>query len=139
MKVNHTGFVVADMDEAVKALVGLGFHVTVEPFFVSYGDVQKAFMENELGEGIELLCPVNEESNMMKTLRERPGAFHICVETPNIEKTIEELTPLGYQATVVRFAKGFGSRACFMEHPILGTVQFVEILPDADTPPEVVQ
>lgn len=128
MKVNHTAFAVSDMDEAIRAFQGLGFHVTVEPFDVSFGGVRKAFMENEAGEGAELLAPLNEDSSVNELLRQRPGAFHICVETPDLDKTIAELAPLGYKCEVVRSAKGFGGlRACFMEHPILGSVQFLEV------------
>lgn len=130
MKVNHTAFVVADIEEAIKALEGLGFHVTSEPTYVPFGGVKKAFMENEHGEGAELLSPVDENSGTHELLRQRIGTFHICMETENIDKTIADLAPLGYKAQVVRFAKGFGRRACFMDHPILGSVQFLEYPPE---------
>lgn len=128
MKVNHTGFVVKNLDAAIEGLEALGFHVTVEPFEVSYGHVMKAMMENEYGEGAELISPINEESDMYPVLLQRAGAEHICMETPDFDKTIEELCQHGYTMNVVRFAKGFGSRACFLSHPEFGKVQIVETI-----------
>lgn len=126
MKVNHTGFVVKNMDASIKGLEALGFHVTVEPMAVTFGNIYKAFLENEYGDGVELISPMNEESDMYPVLMERPGAEHLCMEVEDIDKAIEELAPYGYEVKVVRFAKGFGSRACFMTHPEFGKVQFVE-------------
>ena len=77
---------------------------------------------------IELIEPAGEDSPVWRALKKGGGLDHLCYETPEIEKTVEQSLAQG--AALVRDlapAVAFGGRRiAFVYFLELGLIEFVE-------------
>lgn len=96
MKIHHTGYVVEDIDKALKEFIVLGYEVVSEKCFDEKRNIMIQFVKNGTYL-IELVCPLNDNSpvkNILKKVGSTP--YHFCYETANILDKTEELKKLGY-------------------------------------------
>ena len=95
--INHIAIVVADLEEAqqfwVQAL-GLPLERVEE---VQQEGVRVAFLSTASGE-IELVQPTDDESGVARYLHKHgAGMYHLCLEVPDIEATMQQLRRHGVE------------------------------------------
>src|SRR5688572_10425501 len=94
-RIDHIGFVVADVDQAV-AFYGQAFGLTAWER-VAMPERHIAVAVAPMGESlIELLAPTSDEAAFAKFLRERgPGMHHIAYRVDDIHAALAELQRRG--------------------------------------------
>ena len=129
MKIHHIGYLVKKLEKAQKQFETLGFMPMGENVYDEIRGIDILFMKN--GDVvIELVCPVDEQSQvsgLVKRLGNSP--YHICYETEDIERAVEELSGSGY--VVVNPPKVApaidGRRVAFLMSASVGLIELVEI------------
>ena len=129
MKLHHVGVVVKDIESAGAAYArSLGVTpdsgIIVDPLQM----VRAQFWRPEHGSLVELIEPSGPDSPIWREARKGGGLNHLCFETADIERTIQESLLEG--ATIVRemvpgIAFG-GRRIVFLYFLDLGLVEFLE-------------
>lgn len=130
MRLHHTGIVVPDIrayGEIYAATLGLS--ATTEIFHDPIQKVRVQFWGGGEAESlIELIEPAAEDSPVWRALKKGGGLDHLCYETPDIEKTVQQSLDRG--AALVRDlapAVAFGGRRiAFLYFLELGLIEFVE-------------
>lgn len=95
MKVHHIGYLVKDINNAVKEFQALDYKIHSEISYDIYRDIDICFMKN--GYLTELISPKSEKSivyNLLKKIGNSP--YHICYTSDNIEQDIADLIKKGY-------------------------------------------
>lgn len=96
MKIDHIGYLVKNIDKAIKQFEGLGFSLCSS---ITHDEIRKTdicFMKNDCYK-IELISPYSEESvvtNLIKIYKNSP--YHICYKSINIDSDISELEKNGF-------------------------------------------
>lgn len=127
MKIHHIGYLVKNIDEAIKEFLKLGFK---EGKIVrdEYRGIDICFMDND-GYCVELISPYCEESTVSGLIKKyKNSPYHLCYISSNIEKDIEELTQEGYvQMGEPKEAPAIdGRRVVFMMNGSIGLIEIVE-------------
>lgn len=131
MKIDHIGYAVKRIDRAIDAFKKLGFQF--EPVVDDIGrNVKLAFGVKD-GYRIELVAPLDRklESPVDQYLSNAVGMpYHICYESEDIYKEIEELVKQGYKVVIEpKPAVAFGGRrVVFMINIGFGLMEIVETL-----------
>lgn len=117
IKLNHLAIVVDDMDAALRFWrdsLGLSQAGAIES--VSAEEVDIAILK--LGNAqIELIQPTTDDSGIAKYLAQRgPGLHHLCIEVPDLDAKLEELSARGCELINERPRERDGRRYAFM-HP----------------------
>ena len=131
MKIHHLGIAVADMDAALAVYQNaLGFVLDSEIFDDPIQSVQVCFLKAKCGDGflIELVKPLGSASPVNGYLSKGIGAYHICYEVDEIEKTLAELRsrkclPISPPVPAVAFA---GRRIAWCVTPTKHLIELVE-------------
>ena len=130
MKIDHIGYAVKRIDRAMDAFQKLGFQF--EPVIDDTDrNVKLAFGVKD-GYRIELVAPLNKkaESPVDQYLSNAVGTpYHICYESEDLDKEVEELKSQGYKVVIEpRPAVAFGDRrVVFMMNIGFGLMEVVEI------------
>lgn len=127
MKVHHIGYLVKDMDEAIKEFRQLGF---VEGPVVrdEYRGIDICFADND-GYCVELITPYRDDSTVSGLIKKyKNSPYHLCYISDNLDKDIEELTANGYvQMGEPKEAPAIdGRRVVFMMNGSIGLIEIVE-------------
>lgn len=128
MRVHHVGYLVKKMDKALITFKELGYSVTKDIIWDEYRGVYICFLEKD-GYVIELVSPNSADSvvsNLMKKFGNSP--YHICYETTNFDKTVNELLEKKYVMCSEKHEAVAlsGKNVCFLVHPYMGMVELVE-------------
>ena len=131
LKIHHLGIAVADMDAALAVYQnGLGFVLDSEMFDDPIQRVQVCFLKTKCNDGflIELVKPLGATSPVNGYLSKGIGAYHICYEVDEIDKTLAELRsqkclPLGAPVPAVAFG---GRRIAWCVTPTKHLIELVE-------------
>lgn len=117
IKFNHLAVVVEDIDQALAFWHdGLGLPLAGNIEEVPAEDVKIAFL-NTINTHIELIQPMSDESGVAKYLMNRgQGIHHICLEVPDIELSLQELSDKGYELINETPRERDGRRYAFV-HP----------------------
>jgi methylmalonyl-CoA epimerase len=98
MKFDHMGVAVADIEKSVEVYRDLfGYKVLSGPFDDPAQQARVIF----LGTGdphdfvVELIAPLNEQSHVARHVAKGAGAYHVCYEVPDIERTLAEMRAKG--------------------------------------------
>lgn len=100
MKVHHIGYLVKDVNKALKEFIAIGF---VQEDVFTYDElrqVQIAFIIKD-GYRIELVAPKSKDSaicNLHKKIGNCP--YHVCYEVENMQNAVADMENLGYIAIV---------------------------------------
>lgn len=96
MKVHHIGYLIKDIENAIKEFQNLGYKIYSETSYDTYRDIDICFMKKD-GYLVELISPKSEKSvvyNLLKKIGNSP--YHICYTSENIEQDVAELRERGY-------------------------------------------
>lgn len=129
MKIDHIGYAVKKMDQALESFRKLGF---------SFGqiiddtdrNIRIVFGEKE-SYRIELVCPLNKDKESpVDTYLSNVGAtpYHICYQSENLDTKIEELQKNGFKVIIPPAeAVAFGrKKVVFMMTVGMGLLEIVE-------------
>ena len=117
IKLNHLAIVVDDMGAALRFWrdsLGLSLAGAIES--VSAEEVDIAILK--LGNAqIELIQPITDESGVAKYLAQHgPGLHHLCLEVPDLDAKLEELSARGCELINEKPRERDGRRYAFI-HP----------------------
>jgi methylmalonyl-CoA/ethylmalonyl-CoA epimerase len=91
---HHVGVAVADMQVAIDEYATLfQYRLTGGPYDDPIQKVSVCFLQHESdGTVVELVSPFGEKSPIDGILKRRPGTYHLCYETDDLQVTIEHFT-----------------------------------------------
>jgi methylmalonyl-CoA/ethylmalonyl-CoA epimerase len=115
-KIHHVGVVVPDLEQAMALWRDiLGLHLTKSAVVQDQG-VKAALLK--VGESeIELLEPLNPENGVGKFLSRRGGGLHhVCFQTEDVARELEEARAKGIQLIDQKPRPGLAGMICFL-HP----------------------
>jgi methylmalonyl-CoA/ethylmalonyl-CoA epimerase len=115
-KIHHVGVVVPDLEQAMALWRDiLGLHLTKSAVVQDQG-VKAALLK--VGESeIELLEPLNLENGVGKFLSRRGGGLHhVCFQTEDVARELEEARAKGIQLIDQKPRPGLAGMICFL-HP----------------------
>ena len=128
MTIHHLGYLVKNINRAVKAFENLGYVSTSETVYDEYRGVDIVFMSKD-GYVIELVSPKGKESTVSGLFKRFGNSpYHICYETDDLDGQIQILTESGYvmweephPAVAIS-----NKKVCFLVHPYIGMIELVE-------------
>ena len=131
LKIHHLGVAVADMEGALVFYRDvLGFVLDSEMFDDPIQKVRVCFLKQKGDSGfqIELIQPLNATSPVNGYLTKGIGAYHICYEVADIEKTLIDLrakkcVPVSPPVPAVAFE---GRRIAWCVTPTKHLIELVE-------------
>lgn len=128
MKVHHIGYLVKKINKAMAAFEDLGYTIKKDIILDEYRQVEICFLEKD-GYVIELVSPVSKESVVSDLIKKLGNtAYHICYETDDFEKDLEQLLEKKYIVCSERHEAVAidGRDVCFLIHPYLGMIELLE-------------
>lgn len=93
-RVDHIGVAVKDMDQSLAQYTGLfGYHLERGPFDDPQQQARVAFIRTDdpADTVLELVAPLDEQSQVQRVLAKGLSLYHICYEVPDIEQAINHL------------------------------------------------
>lgn len=129
MKVHHIGYAVRNIEDAFKKFQNLGYIRETE---IISDEIRNVFIQFIIKDGyrVELVAPLKENSPVDKILKKGNTPYHICYETNDICKTIEELSGSGYTSLGVpeKAPAIHNRRVVFLFSKDMGLIELVEKL-----------
>ncbi|MFM9997144.1 MAG: HAD-IIIC family phosphatase [Phycisphaerales bacterium] len=131
MRFDHMGVAVADLEASVGVYERLfGYRVLSGPFDDPAQQARVVF----LGSGrpgdfvIELIAPLSPSSHVARVVAKGAGAYHVCYEVPDIEKTLAEMRGGGCMivANPVPAVAYQGRRIAWLFTPAKQLIELVE-------------
>ena len=96
MKIHHIGYLVKNIKKSEKQFLSLGYKVEKAASFDEYRKVNIEFLTKD-GYRVELVEPIRDESPVYALLKKfRNAPYHICYETNDLNKELENLTENHY-------------------------------------------
>lgn len=128
MKVHHIGYLVKNMELAIKELQSIGYSLNNQPIHDSNRGGYIAFLKNYTSV-IELIAP-DEECKEYRSLQKRigNGPYHVCYISDNFDADIERLESLGWlmiKQPKEAIAIG-GKKVAFFFSEALGIIELIE-------------
>ncbi len=91
MKVHHIGYLVNNMEEAIKKFLLLGFSLDRKPLYDLNRNVDICFMKME-EIMIEIIFPHNDCKSLKRLSKKIGNApYHLCYECSSFDREIDEL------------------------------------------------
>ena len=96
MKIHHIGYAVKNIEDSLNEFKKLGYKTIENKIVDNQRNVIIQFVKN--GDYlIELIAPLNKESPVTSLLKKQGNSpYHICYETDNLKKEIEDLNNNGF-------------------------------------------
>ena len=151
---NHTGFVVSDLDKAIEFYgKGLGLKIVLNveaggpelSQWLGYDNarVKAAFMSGDDGHSVELIeylnPPVEARDPAEQHRRNVTGAAHLAFIVDDIEETHRRLVSLGAKKLNPPVQAGEGLKGCYLQDPDGNWIELDQDDVHARTPYRVVQ
>lgn len=127
MRVHHIGYLVKNIDDAIKEFEKLGF-TGKETVRDEYRGIDICFMDNN-GYCVELVSPYCDESTVAGLIKKYKNApYHLCYISNDFDRDIKELSDKGYvQMGEAKAAPAIdGHRVVFMMNGSIGMIEIVE-------------
>lgn len=129
MKLHHVGIVVTDLESYGQRYAKVLGSVASTP--VIHDPIQKVYVQfwkDQCGALIELIAPASEDSPVWRDSQRGGGLNHLCYETENIDRQIEQaLTEGGMLTREISPAVAFGGRRiAFVYFLEVGLIEFLE-------------
>lgn len=129
LKLHHIGIVVKDLAAQGEAYAETLGSIACTP--VIHDPIQKVyaqFWKDDRGALIELIAPASEDSPVWRDSRKGGGLNHLCYETDDIVRQVEEAVSKGGMLTrEISPAVAFGGRRiAFVFFLELGLIEFLE-------------
>lgn len=129
MKIDHVGYAVRSVDEAVESMKALGFDVVGSVFDDVKRNVRILFVCNGPYR-VELIAPLDlsRPSPVDGILRKKSaGPYHFCYEVECLKRSVEKLQILG--GVIIEppsWAGALESNVAFLFDRTLGVIELVE-------------
>ena len=128
LKIHHIGYLVKKIEKAKKTFEALGYSTEQD---IIYDDIRKVnicFLVKD-GYRVELVSPVSEDSvvsGLIKKYKNSP--YHICYETPDLDKDLSLLTNEGFTAidTPTPAPALENRRVVFLMNASIGMIELLE-------------
>ncbi len=129
MNVNHIGYAVKKIENAIAHFEGLGYKFN-DIIYDYERNIKISFGEKD-GYRVELVCPLDETKespvdNYLINVRATP--YHICYESSCFDSDVEKMERSGYK-TIIPPAPAIafqGKRVVFMMSLSIGLIEIVE-------------
>ncbi len=129
MRIHHIGYLVKDISISIQKFIQLGYIEESQREYDKDRDIFVQFIVNDLYR-IELVQPASADSEYYSAMRRFKNLpYHICYETGDIYRTIEDLRNNGFrlsqeprEAPCIR-----NQRVAFMQNPEIGIIELIEI------------
>lgn len=96
MTPHHVGYLVKNMEKAIKEFICLGYEKRSEIVFDSARGIDICFME-KMGLSVELVTPAGDNSVVTSLIKKTGSSpYHICYAVKDLKKSDEELRARGY-------------------------------------------
>lgn len=132
MKPHHIGYLVKNMNKAIREFQRLGYEAVSEVTYDAYRDINICFLRNH-GLCVELVEPVSERSVVYGMLK-KTGAmpYHICYLVEDLAKEAVALRERGYlpMGEPVPAPALKNVPAAFYFNRQLGIIELISGLPD---------
>ena len=136
MKIDHIGYLSADIKKSIQTFMALGYEQESVVFEdnIQDGDnkprnVFICFLRNDETR-VELVSPIDEDSDIYHTLkRQGESPYHICYQVDCLEESVHTLKQAGWMV-LKKPAKAIAlgnKRVVFMFKRGAGTIELVEI------------
>lgn len=129
LKLHHIGYVVTDIATTAKEFEKLGF-TSSEVLYDEKLTVELCYLTKPDATSIELVCQHNKES-LEQQLFAKNGVmpYHLCFESSDIAKTVNELEDNGYQRLFnpVEVKALGGKQICYLYKKEIGYIEIVEL------------
>jgi len=126
---HHIGYIVSDLDAAVKQFEKfMSFAAEGGPVHDPVQDAAIVFGTLTGGQQVELIKPASENSTVYQFLKKGGGLHHLCFEVDDIEKIAEACAETGAVMVMkpVEAAAMGKRRVCFVYSRETGLIEFVE-------------
>ena len=128
LKVHHIGYLVKKINAAVKEFEHLGYTLLQDPVYDNIRKIHICFMEKD-GYVVELVSPSDTESIVAGLIRKyKNSPYHICYETPDLDKDLSLLTNEGFTAidTPTPAPALENRRVVFLMNASIGMIELLE-------------
>jgi methylmalonyl-CoA/ethylmalonyl-CoA epimerase len=98
MEIDHIGYVVKDIHNAINIFYSMGFSTVKAPVFDSIQNLWIALIQNE-NQMIELISPDEHRASVVNRFLSAngPTPYHLCFRTESIEKENRKLIAQGFR------------------------------------------
>jgi methylmalonyl-CoA/ethylmalonyl-CoA epimerase len=128
MEFHHVGIAVNSIEETAKWYVAMGYSLT-KTIEDTVQNVHLAFLKRDDSPLLELVQPVDKNSPVSNILKKvGVSAYHLCYETDNLQREIEELENQDFRVLVEPVeAIAFNHRKIsFLYHLDIGLIELLE-------------
>jgi methylmalonyl-CoA/ethylmalonyl-CoA epimerase len=126
MKVHHIGYLVDDIEKASVAFAELGFSRADEVVKDMIREIYILFLVNSEGVKVELIQPIDKSSPIYRlNKKHRNSPYHICYETDNLQREIENKINTGEYALLQppQDAFALGGKVAFLINKDIGLIE----------------
>ncbi len=97
MEIDHIGFVVSNIDNAIQRFTNIyGFSLVDEWIYDPNQHVNLAILTTQNHQRVELIQPIDEKSPSYDFLKKRGGLHHICYCVENLDLAISMMKQNGH-------------------------------------------
>ena len=128
MTVHHIGYLVKNMEKAIRKFQTLGYVQTSDVTYDAIRRIDIVFLEKD-GYTVELVSTNDPESVVYNLYaRYKNAPYHICYQTDDLGQSLEELSQAGFtQIAPPCAAPAIGSkRVVFLMNSAIGMIELVE-------------
>jgi methylmalonyl-CoA/ethylmalonyl-CoA epimerase len=137
LKIHHIGYLVDNIENSTRTFESLGYNRVGEVFLDTAREVLIQLLEESRHQSmIELISPVDKDSPIYKLKkRYKNSPYHICYETPDLEKQIASMTENNdsryflIQPPSPAPAISSCSKVAFLMNPNIGIIELLETKP----------
>jgi len=98
LKVHHIGYLVKNMNKAIRSFETLGYEITQNTLYDDIRKVHICFLKKD-GYQVELVSPASGDSVVSGLIRKyKNSPYHICYETEDFENDLRRFTDDGFLA-----------------------------------------
>ncbi len=129
MKIHHIGYLVKNIDVALREFLDLGYQLEQEIVDDNLRKIRIAFVIKN-NYRVELVSPMVKSSavgDLLKKIGNSP--YHICYEVVDLDDKIKELEAVGYMLTIKpQNAPAIkGRRVAFLYNMNIGIIELLEV------------
>lgn len=129
MNIDHVGYLVEDMEQAVNEFLGMGYEIDFPKYEDAFFNQTVVFMKNTPLR-IELISPNSETATVTSLLKKRgAGPYHICYRTDSFDEDFLNLRKRRFMPTmpptIAETGPLAGEKIAFLMRKDVGIIELV--------------